>query len=54
MHVFASEDRPLLLCLCIVGVRVPPDRRGAAVEYLNRANFGLRSGNFELDFDDAV
>jgi len=33
-------------------VDVPAKRRQAAAEYLTRANFNLRVGNFEMDFDD--
>lgn len=33
-------------------VKVPEQVRVAAAEYLMRANYGLRIGNFELDFSD--
>lgn len=33
-------------------VRVPEEARPAAAEYLTRANYGLRLGNFEMDFSD--
>lgn len=33
-------------------VNVPESRRGRAMEYLNRANWGLCFGNFELDLAD--
>ena len=33
-------------------VKVPEDARLAAAEYLTRANYGLRIGNFEMDFSD--
>ncbi|HWQ11767.1 MAG TPA: YbjN domain-containing protein [Roseiflexaceae bacterium] len=36
----------------VAGVRVPEERRVAAAEFLTRANYGLRIGNFELDFAD--
>ncbi len=32
--------------------RVPADRRLAVAEFITRANYGLRIGNFELDFSD--
>jgi hypothetical protein len=31
---------------------VRPARRAAVAEFLTRANYGLRVGNFEMDFDD--
>jgi hypothetical protein len=33
-------------------MRVPADKRVAVAEFITRANYGLRIGNFELDFDD--
>lgn len=33
-------------------VRVPPERRQAAAEYLVRANYGLMNGCFEMDLND--
>lgn len=33
-------------------VMVPETLRGAAAEFITRANYGLIIGNFELDFDD--
>jgi hypothetical protein len=35
-----------------LGISVPVDKRNAVAEYLTRANYGLRLGNFELDFGD--
>ncbi len=32
--------------------RVPEELRGKAAEYLTRANWGLRNGNFEMDYSD--
>lgn len=31
---------------------VPEDRRGEVAEFITRANYGLRIGNFEMDFRD--
>jgi hypothetical protein len=36
----------------VMPVRAPSQMRLAVAEYLTRANYGLRIGNFELDFDD--
>ncbi len=35
-------------------IRVPEELRSAAAEYLARANYGLRIGNFELSFADGT
>ena len=36
----------------VAPVRVPSEDRPAVAEYVNRANYGLRIGNFELDYAD--
>lgn len=36
----------------VMPVRAPANMRLAVAEYITRANYGLRIGNFELDFDD--
>ena len=46
------EDRPMLTCTCEVPIRVPDADRLRAVDYLNRANWGLCFGGFELDARD--
>ena len=33
-------------------IRVPSEVRPAVAEYITRANYGLRVGNFELDYSD--
>jgi hypothetical protein len=33
-------------------VRVPEEARPAVAEYITRANYGLRIGNFEMDYSD--
>lgn len=33
-------------------IKVPEEVRPAAAEFLTRANFGMRIGNFELDYSD--
>jgi hypothetical protein len=40
------------LFYCVMPVRVPENMRAAIAEYLTRANYGLRIGNFEMDFSD--
>lgn len=34
------------------GVKTPEESRGQVAEFLTRANYGLRIGNFELDMSD--
>jgi hypothetical protein len=36
----------------VMPVRAPANMRTAVAEYITRANYGLRIGNFEMDFDD--
>src|SRR3954467_14939357 len=36
----------------VMPVRAPAQMRLAVAEYITRANYGLRIGNFEMDFDD--
>ena len=36
----------------VMPVRAPANMRLAVAEFITRANYGLRIGNFELDFDD--
>jgi hypothetical protein len=45
----ADDDRPVLLCTAEIPVHVAEQERLCAVDYLNRANWGLRSGALELD-----
>lgn len=40
------------LFYAVLPVRVPEHMRGALAEFLTRANYGLRIGNFELDYAD--
>lgn len=36
----------------IAPIKSPEDMRDAVGEYINRANYGLRIGNFEIDYND--
>lgn len=40
------------LFYAVLPVRVPEHLRGALAEFLTRANYGLRIGNFEMDYAD--
>lgn len=45
-------DLEILLFYVQWPMKVPEAARLAAAEYLTRANYGLRLGNFEMDFSD--
>lgn len=45
-------DLQQFLFYAIATIKVPEDARPAVAEFITRANFGLRIGNFELDFSD--
>lgn len=47
-----SEDLNQFFCYVLAPIQVEKTRRTAVVEYISRANYGLRIGNFELDLDD--
>lgn len=36
----------------VLNLKVEPDRFAAVSEFITRANYGLRNGNFELDYAD--
>jgi hypothetical protein len=45
-------DLEQLVFYVMCPVKVPEDKRSAMAEFIARANYGLRIGNFELDFSD--
>jgi hypothetical protein len=45
-------DFDQLVIYVFAPVAVPEERRPAVAEFLTRANYGMRIGNFELDFTD--
>jgi hypothetical protein len=47
-----KEDAEQLILLAISPNNVPEDKRLVAAEFITRANYGLRIGNFELDMND--
>jgi len=47
-----DDEDQVVLFVTRCPVFVPQERRGAAMEFLTRANFGLRLGHFEFDLDD--
>lgn len=51
--VFQSlDDLHILIFYAYAPLHVPEAKRLVAAEYLTRANYGLRLGNYELDFTD--
>jgi len=45
-------DLDQFLFYVVVPVKAPEDLRPAVAEFVVRANYGLRIGNFEMDFND--
>lgn len=45
-------DLEQYLFYVVMPMRVPANQRTDIAEFITRANYGLRIGNFELDFDD--
>jgi len=48
----AQEEQKRFLFYSICPVKVPEEKRVAMAEFLTRANYGLITGNFEMDFSD--
>jgi hypothetical protein len=46
------KEHDVVLFYSICPLRVPEELRVEAAHFLTRANYGLATGNFELDFDD--
>jgi hypothetical protein len=47
-----AEEHDVVLFYSICPLRVPEELRLEAAHFLTRANYGLATGNFELDFED--
>lgn len=45
-------DLEQFLFYAVAPVKVPEETRMAAAEFITRANYGLRIGNFEMDWSD--
>ena len=39
-------------CMAVCPMKADEETRAATVEYITRANYGLRNGNFEVDMND--
>lgn len=51
-YAIVRVDLEEFLFYAVAPVKVPDMVRPAVAEYLTRANYGLRIGNFELDYSD--
>jgi hypothetical protein len=47
-----NEEQFIYFFYSICPVNVPEDRRMMVAEFITRANYGLKVGNFEMDMDD--
>ncbi|MDP8225211.1 MAG: YbjN domain-containing protein [Candidatus Lernaella stagnicola] len=47
-----KEKEGFVLIYSILPNNIPEPNRQAIAEYLTRANYGMRVGNFEMDFED--
>lgn len=50
----AREETSQLLFYSICPVIAPPEKREAVTEYLTRVNYGIVTGNFEMDLGSGV
>ncbi len=51
LRIYVLDDTRRMLALSVLPMNVAPERRSAMCETLNRANFGLVNGSFEMDMD---
>ena len=51
-YAIVRVDLEEFLFYAVAPVKVPEEVRMSVAEYLTRANYGLRIGNFELDYSD--
>ncbi|RME60536.1 hypothetical protein D6779_02000 [Candidatus Parcubacteria bacterium] len=47
-----QDDEEQVIFYSMIDDKAPEERRQAVAEFLTRANYGLRIGNFEMDFND--
>ncbi len=47
-----NEDQQLFFFYSVCPINIPEDKRAQVAEFITRANYGLRIGNFELDYSD--
>ncbi|MCL2744897.1 MAG: YbjN domain-containing protein [Planctomycetaceae bacterium] len=52
IYFFADDDTHILQIFTIIETNFAVQHRSLVSEFLTRANYGLKIGNFEMDFDD--
>jgi len=48
----ANEEQFLFFFYSVCPINIPEEKRSQISEFLTRANYGLKIGNFEMDFRD--
>lgn len=54
LRCYAQINQALahLLFYAVAPIKVPLENRSAVAEFITRANYGMRIGNFEMDYSD--
>lgn len=52
MYFQTNEDMEILVVYTMMPQNIPEEHRVKVAEYITRANYGLRIGNFEMDMND--
>jgi hypothetical protein len=47
-----NDEQHLFFFYSVCPINVPKDKRTLMAEFITRANYGIKIGNFELDFND--
>ena len=47
-----NDEQKLFFFYSVCPINVPDDKRSPIAEFITRANYGIKIGNFELDFND--
>jgi hypothetical protein len=47
-----NSEQKLFFFYSVCPINVPEDKRSLIAEFITRANYGIKIGNFELDFND--
>ncbi len=47
-----NEDDDMFQFFTFIPLRIPPERRADLAEFITRANYGMKIGKFEMDFED--
>ena len=51
-YASVNEEEQIFIFRSMCPVKAPPNRRLLIAEFLTRANYGFKLGNFEMDFED--